>query len=487
MPASWADRTRRALWPAGAAIGLAAEYAANGLDAPGRALADLATGWVVLGCGLLLWRRAPRRTTGPLLAATGLTWFAGNFAGALIYVHRGPLVHALVPSSPAMVVAGYAAAVITPVWESEPATLVLSAALALAGRRGPPLALALVLAAGALARLAFPGGDADDAALLAYEVTLCWIAIARLTASRRGALADLVVELGEHPSPSLRDGLAAAVGDPALELGFWQDGAYCDAHGDPIELPPPGGRRVATLIERDGRPLAALVHDAAALDDPALVEAVAAAARLAASNARLQAEVHAQVDELEASRRRLLAAGDHERRRLEQRLREGAERRLARLAEVLEPLPAERVERARGVLERTRADLRELAAGLHPVRAGLGDAVAALTRDGSVPVELTVPSERLDPEVEAVAYFVCAEGLANVTKYACATRVEIRVERFDGRVVVEVADDGVGGADPERGSGLRGLSDRLQARGGRLRVESPDGGGTRLAAEIPLD
>jgi signal transduction histidine kinase len=474
LPASWADWTRRALWPAGIVVGLAAEYV-SGFDVP--ALADLATGWIVLACGLLLWRRAPRRATGPLLAATGLTWFAGNFTGALLYLHRGPLIHALVPSPRAVMIAGYA---VTPLWGNEVATIILSAALAFTGRRGPPLALALVLAAGALARLAFPGGDADHVALLAYEVMLCGIAIALLTASRRGGLADLVVELGDHPSPSLRDGLAAALGDPTLELGFWHDGAYVDARGQPVELPQPGARRVATLVDRDGRPLAALVHD----DDPALAEAVAAGARLVESNARLQGEVQAQVVELEASRRRLLAAGDEERRRLEQRLREGAGRRLARLAKTLEPLPAER---ARDVLEHTRADLHKLAAGLHPAQTGLRDAVAALIRDGSVPVALTLPEERLAPDVEAVAYFVCAEGLANVTKYAEATRVEIRVEHVDGRVVVEVADDGVGGADPERGSGLRGLSDRLQARGGRLRVHSPVGGGTRLAAEIPLD
>ena len=268
-------------------------------------------------------------------------------------------------------------------------------ALALVARRPAGSALAAVLAAGALARLAFPGGEADEVLLLAYEVVLCGIALSLVGASRRGALTDLVVELGERRS-ALRDALAAALGDPKLELGYWSepDGAYVDGAGRRLESPPPG--RARTLIEREGRPLAALIHDAAALDDLALVEAVTSAARLADTNARLQAEVRSQIAELAAARRRVIEAADEERRALELRLRDGAGRRIQRLAGTLAGLDGAPIGRASEVLERTREDLLALSAGLHPARAGLPAALAALARDSATPVALSVADERLD-------------------------------------------------------------------------------------------
>ncbi|HET6548856.1 MAG TPA: ATP-binding protein, partial [Solirubrobacter sp.] len=262
----------------------------------------------------------------------------------------------------------------------------------------------------------------------------------------------------------------------------WVPGAgeYIDASGRSLALPEAGSARALTKV--DG---AALVHDPAVLGDPLLSDSVAAAARLAAANARLHAALTAQVDELEASRRRLLAAADDERRRLEQRLRDGVERRLAALADRLERDGT--AGRARELLARTRADLRELARGLHPTSdTGLAGALAELAGGSAVPVELAVADGRVDAEAEAAAYFVCAEALANATKHAAAGRVVIAVRRDDARLTVEVADDGAGGADAERGTGLRGLADRLEARGGRLLVDSPAGGGTRLVAEIPL-
>ena len=147
------------------------------------------------------------------------------------------------------------------------------------------------------------------------------------------------------------------------------------------------------------------------------------------------------------------------------------------------------VERARGQLARTLADLRDLAGGLHPralTEDGLAAALASLARRSPVPVELAVPAERLPAEVEVAAYFVCSEALANVAKYASASRAVVRVTADDRAALVEVVDDGVGGADPAQGSGLRGLADRVEALGGALRLESPPGVGTRLAAELPL-
>ena len=517
-------RLRVLLWAGGLVLGLAAEWFAFGLDDPGGAIPDLVTGWVVLASGLIAWSRRPGSRRGPLLAATGATWFAGNFADAALYLHRGPLVHVLLADPNGRVASrvdrvavgvGYAVAVVAPAWESEVMTLVLTTALGLVAvldhrasvgveRRARAASLAmivLVLAAGAAARLAFPAGDADDPALLAYQIALCAVAVglASGVASReRAPVTDLVIELGEARSGTMRDALARALGDPTLELGYWAPGpdGYVVASGRPLRLPEPGSGRSVTLVERDGEPLAALVHDPAVLADPVLVDSIAAATRLAAANARLQAALRAQVAEVEGSRRRLLAAADDERRRLEQRMRLGVERRLAALVETLEQArrgacagESARIARAEDVLARAREDLRELARGLDPAslsEAGLAGTLAALAEASAVPVELTVPGEPLEREAEATVYFVCAEALANVTKHARATRVTIAVVCRDGAVTVEIADDGVGGADPERGSGLLGLGDRLQACGGRLRIDSPEGGGTRLAAEIPL-
>jgi signal transduction histidine kinase len=233
------------------------------------------------------------------------------------------------------------------------------------------------------------------------------------------------------------------------------------------------------------------------LDDPGLREAVSSAAQLAAANARLRAEVRAQVAELRASRRRILRAGDEERRRLERRLREGAEQRLERLAEQLRrtrrsarsEAAAERIDRTEAQLARTLEELRRLAHGLHPrvlAEAGLGGALASLAEKAPVPVEVAAPAAKLPAEVEAVAYFLCSEALANIAKHASASRVSVSVTTGDGWVRVEVEDDGLGGADPARGTGLRGLADRVEALGGTLQLESRAGAGTRLAAEIPL-
>jgi len=528
------------LWPAGAALGIAAEWTYFGWGDPRGWVPDLVTGWALIACGLLARSLRPDSRAGVLLAAASFTWFVPNFqttglsavdwlAAHALYLHRGPLVD-LALTYPngrppgrlgrIAVSVGYAAAILTPVWRSEVATIVLAGLLAVTAlsgyrqtlgpeRRGRRLGMqaavgiAAVLAGNAIVRLAVPTGDADEATLLAYEVALCAGAAVLLAGlvrrpSERAAVTDLVVELGEARSGTLRDALAWELGDPSLELGFWipEAEAYVDGEGRRLEPPAPGSGRALTPIERDGQAVAALVHDPAVLDDPALVEAVASAARLAASNARLQAEVRAQVAELRASRRRLLEARDDERRRLEERLREGAEHRLASLEHRLgrvrradPPEAASRIERAESQLGRTRLELRELAAGLHPrelSERGLAEAVAALAERSPVAVDLDVAVDGLPAEVEAAAYFVCSEALANVAKHASATRAAVRLIASGDLLRVEVSDDGVGGADPAGGTGLRGLADRIEALGGTLTLESPPGGHTRLAAEIPL-
>jgi signal transduction histidine kinase len=205
--------------------------------------------------------------------------------------------------------------------------------------------------------------------------------------------------------------------------------------------------------------------------------------------------VRAQAAGLIASRRRLLLAADRERRRLEARLRDGPERRLTRIAEAIaqvQPSPDDsndHLERARTQLARTLDDLHELAHGLHPrevTEAGLRGALTSLADRAPVPVELDVRVEQFSDELEATVYFVCAEALANVAKYAGASRAELRVAASGRRLSVAVADDGVGGADASRGTGLQGLADRVEALGGILDVDSPVGAGTRIVAEIPL-
>jgi PAS domain S-box-containing protein len=210
-------------------------------------------------------------------------------------------------------------------------------------------------------------------------------------------------------------------------------------------------------------------------------------------------EQRRQQEEIRASRSRLVEAHELERRRLERNLHDGAQQRLVALAVSLRLIESrldgdsadarEILSSSREELDLALAELRELARGIHPAvltDRGLGAALDALAARTPVPVEVTAPEERLPEQVEAAVYYVASEALTNVTKYAQASEARVVVARENGRVVVEVADDGVGGADAARGSGLRGLSDRVGALDGRLAVESPPGGGTRILAEIPL-
>jgi signal transduction histidine kinase len=529
------------LWLIGAVLGIAAEWSLYGWSRPGDWLPDLFTGWCLLGCGLVGWSLRPESSSGPLLAATGFTWFAPNFATAgangldwlsahALYLHRAPLV-ALVLTYPrgrpadrfeATVIAGFAGvAVITPVWRNEVVAIALAAGMigvaalgyirAVGRERRMRLralqATALVgatIAATASVRLALPGHAAAVATLRAYEAMLCVLSIGLLVGLlrapwERSAVTDLVVELGEARSGTLRDALARALGDPSLELGFWLPGArvYVDSEGHPVRLPPPGSPRSATRIDRDGQPMAVLVHDPAVLGDQGLVDAVASATKLAAANVRLRADVRARLFELSESRRRIIAAGDEERDRLERRLGDGAQRRLADLGGTLREArknsasaeATERIAQAQVQLVRAREELQRLARGIHPRELsehGLASALAALAADFPIPVELSVCDGAAPEGVESCAYFVCSEALSNVAKYASASRVRISVTiSAGGGIAVEIEDDGIGGVDPAAGTGLRGLADRVEALGGTFTVLSRPGRGTRLTAVIP--
>ena len=326
----------------------------------------------------------------------------------------------------------------------------------------------------------------------AFLVGLMRSSLSRVSAV--SALFDQVHGMGA------RNALAEALGDPSLALAYWltERGQYVDAAGRRVVLPDPGHGRSVTQIERDGAPLAAIVHDPALDDDRELVRTAGRAAALALENERLDAELRARYDELRGATARLVAAGDVARRRLERDLHDGAQQRLVSLSVLLnlarksvddDSRPATLLDTALGELTAGLAELRELARGIHPAvltEHGLGAALDALAVRAQLPVTISgVPEERLPPAVEAVAYFVVNEALTNVAKYASATSATVGVSRVDGVLVVDVDDDGVGGADAAAGTGLAGLGDRAIALGGRLEVTSPPGGGTRVRAVLP--
>ncbi len=317
----------------------------------------------------------------------------------------------------------------------------------------------------------------------------------------RATVGELFVELRDDPAPAdLRDVLAGALRDPSLTLAYWlpEFGSYADHEGRRVELPSPDGPQRLTPIDRDGVHVAALLHDPALADEPELLDAVTAAAGIAIENGRLQAELKARLDELRGSRARVIEVAQKERQRLERNLHDGAQQRLialslelSRLEDQLQGDPdvSERLSFARREIAASLGELREVAHGIHPAVVsghGLDVALEQLVARAPVPIRLTLRvGERLPEQLEVAAYYLVSESLANLGKYAEASSATVEVTRSEGQLLVEVADDGIGGADTERGSGLRGLADRVEALGGRLRVWSPAGGGTRVRAEIP--
>jgi signal transduction histidine kinase len=303
----------------------------------------------------------------------------------------------------------------------------------------------------------------------------------------RGAVADLVVELGKTPTPArLRDALANALGDRSLQVAYWSpsQNGFIDALGEKMDLPEYGAGQAVTMLERNGLPEAAIIHDAILLEEPGLIASVASAMRLAVENDRLTSVVEAQL---------------LERRRVERDLHDGAQQRLISLSLELrvarnalgdtgDPVLRRSLDRAADEAMAALSELRDLALGIHPLiltESGLGEAVESLADRTAVDVSVDIGSERYSPAAEGAAYFVISEALANVTKYAKATRATVRVRGLADRMTIEVRDDGIGGADPQGGSGLRGLADRLAALDGTITVGSPVGGGTTIWAQIP--
>jgi signal transduction histidine kinase len=368
------------------------------------------------------------------------------------------------------------------------------------------IAAALLFALGSLVEALHGPADPSRAVWWASLAGLTAIPAAFLAGllrmrMHRSVVADLLVDLGRAPSPArTREILARALGDPTLEIAFWVPDAqrYVDECGQPVALVGQArARRATSVLRRDGEPLAALSYDASLREDPKLVEAVATAARLSLDNARLQADLRAQLREVRASRARIVAADDAARRRFERDLHDGAQHRLVSL--LLNMQLARRgcdvgaagplLDQVEHELGETLHELRALAAGLLPpalAEYGLEAAVGELA--GRLPLRVDVtelPTARLPEPVEVAAYFLVAEALTNAAKHAGASVATVRVRADAGLVRVEVGDDGVGGACEDGGSGLRGLADRLAALDGRLTVSSPHGRGTRVLAEVP--
>jgi signal transduction histidine kinase len=377
---------------------------------------------------------------------------------------------------------------------------------------GPPAAAGIVVLVGVVAWSLVQGSGYDE---LEKWVQIVFVGtfgllpigflagLLRVSFFRTSTLGTLIDRLAQQPGAGgLEEALGGALGDPDLAVAFWlpERGVYVDAEGHEIALPEDDGDRVATEIVHRGRRIGALIHDAKLLAERDLVQTVTGTAALALENGRLEAELRARLEALQASRARIVEAGDSERRRLGRDLHDGAQQRLVSILLRLQLLHegwGKRPDADRELVEQALADaraaveeLRELAAGIHPAvlsQRGLDAALESLAMRATVPVEVEAGlDERFPAAVESAAYFTVAEGLTNVAKYANATHATVSASRDDGELVVAVRDDGVGGATLGGGSGLRGLEDRVGAVGGTLEVHSPEGEGTVLRARIPV-
>ncbi len=319
-----------------------------------------------------------------------------------------------------------------------------------------------------------------------------------------GPLAPLAARLGgPDAASSMGDAVRAALGDPSLVLlRARSDDTWLAEDGRTVPRPVQETGRSVMLVGPAEAPTAALIHDPVVAEHPELVDGVIPILRLALENERLEAEVRTQLEEVTASRARIVTATEEERRRLERDLHDGAQQRLVAVSLALNEARAiarsadtqatlgDHLDALASELAAAIRELRELARGIHPAileHEGLAPAVAGLARRASVPVEVQVEvPERLPAVVESTAYFTIAEALTNMQRYAQASQVRIRAVSDDHHLEIEVEDDGVGGADPGRGSGLRGLTDRVTALGGQLTVASQVDGGTIVRASIPI-
>jgi len=525
-------------------LAVAAGLAVGGLGvhervAGSRITADLALAWALMTASTLLVERQRRRTARWLLAATAFALLAADlkWAAARPIHQAGRVFEALWPAllaqltmtfpegrawSPTARLTIVGTYVVTisgelfgrPVAAAGVAVVLLLLALVAHRARGlraatrwtqGPLLLGAALTS--VAVLAWLGWVIDGAAATTLETVARAVAVAiplgivagiGWSRLQRPEASQLVVELRKEAPTTLSERLGRVLGDPTLEVAYrLDDGRYVDAAGMPIELPSHGERAITPVIA-GGDEIAALVHDVVLLDEPALFESVRATTALVLENERLAAEVRSQLAEVRASRSRIVAAADTERRRIERNLHDGAQQRLVTLSVALglaasraDPATADVLSRAQDDVEQAITELRELARGIHPTLLrdeGLQAAVEALARRAPVPVTVTVEgtvSGRLPEAVELAAYFLISEALTNVVKHASATDASVTLAQQSDELSVAVTDNGVGGAHVEPGSGLAGLRDRLEALEASLSVTSVDGQGTTISADFP--
>jgi signal transduction histidine kinase len=510
-------RLQLASWPAAIGFGIGAEL----IGRPPLPLLDAATGFGLAVVGLLAWRAQPRHLLGPVAVGAGFAWFLGTLADQFVYLHRAPLAQLILtypetrrrPAAREWVwlAAVYGYALTDTLAGNDRVTIAFALAVATAAlarlrlARGArrrtsatALAAALIYATALItpAALRLAGVKTGSATLAGYEIgVLLCTALFGVDLLRGGwaqaTMTSVVVDLGESTETgTLRDRLARTLADPLIEIGFWipSQGAYVDEGGRALALPTADPCRAVHVINDAGEPVAALVHDPAALVEPALLAGIDAAVSLRVANARLQAEVRARSDEVRDSRRRLLETADRQRAQLAGELRRGAAQRLTEIRALLHdsgPPLADAAAAAAGA----GTQLDELARGIHPstlTEHGIAAALQELANRSPIPVEIVCTGDRWPGALEAAAYFICSEALTNVAKYARAGRAMIEATADDDVLRIVVADDGVGGASPTAGSGLRGMRDRAEALGGDLGITSPPNGGTRVSAWFPL-
>jgi signal transduction histidine kinase len=321
----------------------------------------------------------------------------------------------------------------------------------------------------------------------------------------RSAVADLVINMSRSGTgETVRTALREALCDSELDVLYWVPdvNAYVDPNGTvladgQVSNAQLGRKQWPLSVESsDGKPLAAVVLDESLKNHPDLVDAAVAAAQLALERAQLQASNRVQIEEVRASRTRLIEAGVAERRRLERDLHDGAQQRLLALNLTLaaarvgavDPEQVRFIDGIRSELHSTLTELRELAHGIHPAllaQAGLGPAVISVAERLPIDVSVDIPHLKMPPAVEATAYYLVCEAMVNATKHAAAGHVFVQAHRLGPDLMVEISDDGSGGARLSAGTGLAGLQDRVVALGGSFTIASPSDKGTRILARIP--
>jgi len=367
------------------------------------------------------------------------------------------------------------------------------------------VAVALAYVVRGIIQLVLRSEDIGWAVNLASHLVVLMIPVAfAATALRRrldrSAVADLVLAIPQPATvATVRDALRQVLIDPSLQVYVWLPDRQTYTDGtDTVDTLDGGDRLRRNVTDARGGHLAVVLLDPSLERRTDVIDAAVRAAALNLDNARLHAELLAQLQEVAHSRTRIVEAGITQRRQVERDLHDGAQQRLLALAATIgrartaadDPTVHALMDQARVELRQALKDLRDLARGIHPAvleQIGLGAAVETIAEQMPLPVHVTVEPGRLPAVVESTAYFVICEALTNVVKHAAATRADVNVRRHERTIHLTVDDDGTGGAVAAAGGGLAGLTDRVAALGGRLHLHSPAGAGTRLTADLPCE